>query len=324
MTNFQVYKKTLPLSIIKFGVDMFALAVVVGVSIAGFFIFNSSSDMGILGLFIGLVVGILAAVGINIFITNRVQAAQIAMMCKGVTEDKLPEHTVKAGFNEIKGRFGKITLFFLITGAIKSIFKQIGRTINQIGTAVGGQVGNGVTSAIDGAIQTVIAYLCDCCLAWIFYRKDVNAFKAGCEGAVIFFKHGKTLIRNIGRIFGMGLLSFVLAGGAIFGILFAIFMQFPALFVALGKEITEIGIRTEIDIPEFVSNPTLLTAVACGIVAIVLWSSLHSVLGRPFILVGVMRNFMNAGIKDIPTEKDFATLAEKSPKFAKLQNRISE
>ena len=324
MTNFQVYKKTLPLSIIKFGVDMFALAVVVGFSIAGFFIFNSSSDMGILGLFIGLVVGILAAVGINIFITNRVQAAQIAMMCKGVTEDKLPEHTVKAGFNEIKGRFGKITLFFLITGAIKSIFKQIGRTINQIGTAVGGQVGNGVTSAIDGAIQTVIAYLCDCCLAWIFYRKDVNAFKAGCEGAVIFFKHGKTLIRNIGRIFGMGLLSFVLAGGAIFGILFAIFMQFPALFVALGKEITEIGIRTEIDIPEFVSNPTLLTAVACGIVAIVLWSSLHSVLGRPFILVGVMRNFMNAGIKDIPTEKDFATLAEKSPKFAKLQNRISD
>lgn len=324
MTNFQVYKKTLPLSILKFGVDMFALVVVVGFSIAGFFIFNSSSDMGILGLFIGLVIGILAAVGINFFITNRVQAAQIAMMCKGVTEDKLPEHTVKAGFNEIKGRFGKITLFFLITGAIKSIFRQIGRTINKIGTAVGGQTGNGVTSAIDNAIQTVIAYLCDCCLAWIFYRKDVNAFKAGCEGAVIFFKHGKTLIRNIGRIFGMGLLSFVLVGGAIFGILFAIFLQFPALFVALGKEITEIGIRTEIQIPEFVSNVTVLTAVACGIVAIVLWSSLHSVLGRPFILVGVMRNFMNAGIKDIPTEKDFATLAEKSPKFAKLQNRISE
>lgn len=324
MTNFQVYKKTLPLSILKFGVDMFTLVVVVGFSIAGFFIFNSSSDMGILGLFIGLVIGILAAVGINFFITNRVQAAQIAMMCKGVTEDKLPEHTVKAGFNEIKGRFGKITLFFLITGAIKSIFRQIGRTINRIGTAVGGQTGNGVTSAIDNAIQTVIAYLCDCCLAWIFYRKDVNAFKAGCEGAVIFFKHGKTLIRNIGRIFGMGLLSFILVGGAIFGILFAIFLQFPALFVALGKEITEIGIRTEIQIPEFVSNVTVLTAVACGIVAIVLWSSLHSVLGRPFILVGVMRNFMNAGIKDIPTEKDFATLAEKSPKFAKLQNRISE
>ncbi len=324
MTNFQVYKKTLPLSIIKFGVDMFALAVVVGLSIAGFFIFNSSSDMGILGLFIGLVVGILAAVGINIFITNRVQAAQIAMMCKGVTEDKLPEHTVRAGFNEIKGRFGKITLFFLITGAIKSIFKQIGRTINQIGTAVGGQVGNGVTSAIDGAIQTVIAYLCDCCLAWIFYRKDVNAFKAGCEGAVIFFKHGKTLIRNIGRIFGMGLLSFVLAGGAIFGILFAIFMQFPALFGALSKEIIEVATRNQIELPDFVSNITVLTAVACGIVAIVLWSSLHSVLGRPFILVGVMSNFMNAGIKDIPTEKDFATLAEKSPKFAKLQNRISE
>lgn len=320
MTNFQVYKKTIPFSFIQFAVDMVALLIVAGCATAGFFILNQSTNMALVGLFIGLIVGVIIAIAINYLISNRIKAAQIAMMCKGVTEDKLPEHTVKAGFNEIKGRFGKITLFFVITNAIKSIFRQLGRTINKIGTAVGGDVGNGVTSAIDGAIQTVIAYLCDCCLAWIFYRKDVNAFKAGCEGAVIFFKHGKTLIRNIGRIFGMGLLSLVVVGGAIFGILFAIFSQFPNMFVTLAAEIAKIGS----DVPAFLTDPTILSIFVCAVVAIVIWSSIHSVAGRPFILVGVMRNFMNAGIKDLPTEADFNSLAEKSPKFAKLQKRIAE
>ena len=52
--------------------------------------------------------------------------------------------------------------------------------------------------------QVVVAYLCDCCLGWVFYRKAQGAAKATCEGAVLFFRHGKTLARNLGRVFGMG------------------------------------------------------------------------------------------------------------------------
>lgn len=319
MTNFKVYKKTLSFSFLIFVVDLLTLLVVVGSATAGFFIANQATDMAILGLFIGLVIGIILASLIGMFVTNRFKAAQISMIAKGVADGELPEHTFKAGFAETRGRFGRIAAFFLIDRAIKGIFRQVSHTINRIGTAVGGDVGNSVTSAVNTAVEILIGYLCDCCLGWIMYRKDINPFKAGCEGAVIFFRHGKTLMKNVGRIFGMGFLSLALVGGGFFGIFLAIFLNFPNMFVTLGNEILEIFKRMGETAPSFISDPTLLTVVACAILGIVLWSIIHSVLIRPFILVGVMRNYMEAGKAHIPTEAEFGELASKSPKFAKLQ-----
>lgn len=323
MTNFQVYKKTLSFSFLQFLVDMVALAIVVGLATLGYFLFNNSTDKALLGLVIGAVIGIIIAVLISIFITNRIKAAQISMMVIGVVDNKLPDNTFSAGFESVKGRFGKITAFFVITGLIKSVFRQIGRGVEKIGRAVGGDVGEGVTSAINTAIEILIGYLCDCCLGWILYRKDENSFKAGCEGAVIFFKYGKTLIKNIGRIFGMGALSLIVIAGAFFGIFYLIFMQFPQMFNDLSKEIIEFGTRNTIEIPQFVTDPSTLTIAVAAIFGIVLWSTIHSVLIRPFILVGVLRNFMAAGLENIPTEQDFEELANKSPKFAKMRSKIS-
>ena len=323
MTNFKVYQKTLSFSLVSFLWDLLGFLVVVGCGTAGFFLLNRTTEMAILGLILGVVVGGIGAFLISLFITNRYKCAPIAMMTKGVTEGNLEDNTFRAGLDEMKGKFGKITAFFFITRAIKGIFKQIGRGVNQLGTAVGGSTGNAVTSTIDTAIQILIGYLCDCCLGWIFFRKDINSFKAGCEGAVIFFKHGKTLIRNVGRIFGMGLLSLVVIAGAVTGILFAIFSALPAMFQTLANEIAEIGVRNSIDFPEFLMNPTILSLVIAAIIGIVFWSMIHSVFIRPFILVGVLRNFMAAGQKNMPTEADFKTLDEKCPKFSKLYEKAS-
>lgn len=320
MTNFQVYKKVISFSFLMFVVGLFAFALLIGTSVLGFVIGNNMNDMGVLGAVIGFVVGILLSVVINIFLTNRIRAAQIAIMVKGVNEGQLPERAFKAGFEEIKGRFGKITAFYFITSAIKGIFRQLGRNVNRVGRAIGGQAGESVTSAIDSAIQTLISYLCDCCLGWILYRQEVNAAKAGCEGAVIFFKHGKTLFTNIGRIFGMGFLSLLVIGGGLFGILFAVSTQMTGTFAALSNEIIEIGTRTGSEVSELITNPTLLGIYLSALSAVILWSTIHSVLIRPFILVGVLRNFMAAGIKDAPKESDFQILDGKSAKFAKLHN----
>ena len=127
MTNLQVYKKTLPFSFVMFLVGLLEIALFAGCCTAGFFILNRSTDMALVGLAIGFLVGIIVICLMNIFVNNRIKAAQIAMMTKGVTEDKLPDHTFKEGFVEIRGRFGKITAFFFITNAIKGIFRQIGR-----------------------------------------------------------------------------------------------------------------------------------------------------------------------------------------------------
>ena len=321
MTNFQVYRKILSFSILDFFVGLAALAILVGCCTAGFFIANTSTDKALIGLVVGFVIGIIICVLISYLVNNRIKAAQIAMMVKGVTEGNLPQHTFAEGFKEIKGRFGRITVFFFITNTIKGIFNQLGRAMTRLGNAVGGQVGGSITSVIDSAIQTLIAYLCDCCLGWILYRKEENAFKAGCEGTVIFFKHGKTLLRNVGRIFGMGLLSLIVLGGGMFGLLYVIFMQFPQMFTTLANEIIEATVRGGGEVPEFFQNPTVFMIFVAAIGAIVIWAMFHSMLIRPFILTGVMRNYMQAGIADMPTESDFADLESKSPKFRKLRNK---
>ena len=321
MTNFQVYKKTLPFSLVMFLVSIVSLLIMAGTGTAGYFMMESAGH-ALAGLIVGFVIGIVLIILINIFVVNRIKAAQIAMMTKGVTEDALPDHTFREGFNEIRGRFGKITAFFFITSAIKSIFRQLGRAITGVGRVVGGQAGESVASAIDSAIQVLIGYLCDCCLGWILYRKEINSARAGCEGAVIFFKHGKTLLRNIGRIFGMGLVSLLVVGGAFTGVFYLIFNQFPAMFNSLSATILEILESGEGEISPLMYEPQFLKLYISLLFGIILWSSFHSVLVRPFILVGVLRNYMAAGKEDIPSEADFAELDKKSPRFAKLHNSI--
>jgi len=328
MSNFQVYKKILSFSLVQFLIDLLVLILIAGLATGGFFLFNkegSDAGMGIVGLAIGLFVGIVISILISIFISNRVKAAQIAMMTKGVIENKLPDNTFKEGFNEVKGRFGRITLFFLITNAIKSVFREIGRGVTKVGQAVGGDVGGAVTSGIDSAIQTVVAYCCDCCLGWVLYRQDINGWKAGCEGAVIFFKHGKTLVRNVGRIFGMGILSFILIGGAFFGLTYGLSISlFQGQWATLASEIHEIAIEQAWESNWFldaIQQPSTLIIVAGAIVGIIFWSILHSVLIRPFILTGVMRNYMAAGLKDLPKESDIKELEAKFPKMRRLSSR---
>ena len=323
MTNFQVYKKTLGFSFIRILVGLCSFAILAGLTVAGFFIADGNFDSrGLIGALIGFLISLIPVFLIDFFVANKVKAAQISMMSKGVVEGELPEHTIKAGFDDVKGRFGRIATYYLITRAIKGIFHQISRVINKLGTAIGGDVGNGITSAINSAVEILIGFLCDCCLGWIIYRKDVNPFRAGCEGCVIFFKHGKALIRNIGRIFGMGFLSLLIIGGTFFGLSYLVFYMNPAICEGLVREFMEIAARDGGVPPEIFMDPFYVSLMFSAAIALIIFFSLHGILVRPFILVGVLRNYMNAGLANIPTESEFSEVAAKSPKFRKLQSRI--
>ncbi|MCR5078327.1 MAG: hypothetical protein K6B65_00150 [Bacilli bacterium] len=321
MTNFQIYKKVLSFSFLSLLIDLAMLALVSASTVIGFFIGQgvNAEGGGFVGAVFGLIVGAILFGLAGNFASFTVNAAQIAMITEGVTTDKMPDHTFKSGFQAVKARFGAITALFFIIRAIKSVFRQLGRGINKIGTAVGGDVGNTVTSVIDGIIQTLIAYLCDCCLGWVLYRKDQNAARSACEGTVIFFKHGKTLLKNAGRIFGMGALSFILVGGALFGGLFLLFNgPFNGAMVSLY---TELGKLVE---GELGFSVIVFVIMFSAIGAIVLWSILHGVLGHPFILVGVLRNYIQSGIGDTIKESDFADVEAKAPKFGKLVAKANE
>ena len=319
MNNKEIYRQTLGFSFRRLLWDIFAFIVFGAILFIGFIIADKTTHNGLIGLGIGLIVGLIIVAIMMRYVAYSYKAAQIAMMTRAIVDGKLPEDVLGEGKKIVKERFATVAAYFAITGVIKGIFNQIGRGITALGKAVGGDTGGNVGNAISSVIQTIVAYLCDCCLGWVFYRKDESAGKATCEGAVLFFRHGKTLARNLGRVFGMSIVSFLVIGGVFFGISYLIMHCFPEAFTTLSQEIIEVNANA----PAWVSDVNTLTIICAIISGIIFWSMLHSVFVRPFILVGVLRNYINSGINDIPDEKSFDELDSKSDKFKKLHAELN-
>ena len=324
MTDKEIYKKTLPFSLRRFAYDLLGLVLLTGLTIGGFYLGdklgkNGSSNAAVIGLIIGAIIGIVVIVVIARFNAYKNKAAQIAMMTRGVTEDSLPEDVIGEGMRVVKERFSTVAGYYLVTSLVKGAFNELGRLITNVGRSVGGDTGETVGSAISSVIQTVVRYLCDCCLGWVFYRSEITAPKASCEGAVIFFKHGKTLAKNLGRVFGIGLLSLLLIGG-VFALLTYLILDAVKLNADFLNKLSE-AFRTA-DKPnavtEFLSKPENIVIGMAILTGIIIWAILHSVFIRPYVLVGVLRNFVASGINDIPTEEAINDLDSKSPKFRKL------
>ena len=323
MDNKEVYKRTLTFSIRRFLWDLGSVIVLVIFAAAGFFLADKLTNNGLIGLAIGIVVEIVAIAIVSHFISYVFKAGQIAMMTKGVSEGKLPDDVYGEGKKIVKERFVTVAGFYAVTGVIKGIFNQLGRGITAAGKAIGGDNGGAVGSAISSVIQTIVAYLCDCCLGWVFYRKDEKATKATLEGAVLFFKHGKTLMKNLGRVFGISLISFVCIGGVFFGVTYLICTAFPDAFNALAQEVSELIASGELEASNWFAEAGNLMIVAGAIGGVTMWGILHSVFVRPFILVGVLRNFIESGKDEKISDKDFDALDKKSKKFKKLHEEAA-
>ena len=65
----------------------------------------------------------------------------------------------------------------------------------------------------------------------------------------------------------------------------------------------------------------MLVTSALG--GVMMWSVLHSVFVRPFILVGVLRNFIESGKNEKITEADLDKVDAKSAKFKKLHEEVA-
>ena len=319
MSNKEIYSKTLGFSLRRLLFDVLAFVAIAVLGLIGFVITEKSADQGMIGLLIGSLIGIIIAVFVFRYVSYAFKAGQIAMITRFLTEGDVEGNVVSEGIRVVKERFLTVAAFYAATRIIKGIFNELGKVIINVGRSVGGSKGDSVGSAISSVIQVIVSYLSDCCLGWVFFRKDESSAKATCEGAVIFFKHGKTLAKNLGRVFGMGLASFVVIGGVFTGIFYGIANLFPEQFATLAAELAESGE----EVPSFFATPQGAMLAASLIAAVILWNILHSVFVRPFILTGVLRNYLESGKNDTPDESSFALLDKTSGKFAKLHGQLA-
>ncbi len=325
MDNKTIYKKTLGFSVRRLLFDLLSIVVLAGLAALGYFIAEKvSANSGLIGLLIGVVVGVVIMAIILRFVSYTLKAGQIAMMTKAITEGELPDNVIAEGKKAVKERFATVAIYFAATRLIKGIFNQLGRAITGAAQRIGGDAGGAVGDAVNTVIQTIISYLCDCCLGWVFYRKDTNAAKATCEGAVLFFKHGKTFAKNMGRVFGIGLLTLLLIGGAFAGVFYLI-LSIPTINTALQPiyaKIAESSSGNEGWLNRILENQATLPIALSVIGGIIIWAFIHSTFIKPFVLAGVLRNYLESGMDDVPSESSFSILDSKSPKFKKLHDQL--
>lgn len=316
MDDKEIYKKTLTFSLRRLLWDVGSLALIIIVTACGFFLAEKLAGQGLIGLAIGFVVATIIVGVVSHFVSYIFKAGQIAMMTKGVTEGKLPEDVYGEGKKVVKERFLTVAAYYAVTRAITGIFNQIGRAITTLGNAIGGDNGGTIGSIISSVIQTIVRYLCDCCLGWVFFQKDESAFKATLQGAVLFFKNGKTLLKNLGRIFGISAISLIVVGGIFFGISYLCCMPFTNFFQGIANEIASDG-----EADQFLSTAAGVMTAFSAIIGVSMWGIIHSTFVRPYILIGVLRNYIEAGKNSELKDEDYEEVAKKSPKFKKLQQK---
>ncbi len=323
MDNKAIYKKTRGFSLRRVLWDVLAVFAWLVLMTLGFFIGSRISDEGaLLGLLIGGIIGIVLMIIILRFVSYLLKAGQIAMMTKGIVEGSLPDNVIAEGKKVVKERFLTVALYFAATKAIKGIFNQLGKAITNVAGMVGGDTGKTIGSAVNTVVQTIINYLSDCCLGWVFFRREVNAARATLEGAVLFFRHGKTFAKNMGRVFGMGLVSLLLIGGAFTGVFYAILSTQAEALSGVYQAVAEAFADGEGTFAMILRNPATIPLAFSIAGGVIIWSILHSTFVKPFVLTGVLRNYLQSGINAIPTEESFKELDAKSPKFLQLHNQL--
>lgn len=323
MSNKEIFSRTFGFSVRRFFFSLLSFVGAAAICVLGFFIGEKTMQKGLIGLAIGALIGLIFLVIVLRYVAYSCKAAQIAMMTRGVTTGELPDDVIGEGKRVVKSRFKTVAVYFALTGVIRGIFNQLGNAITKLGDRIGGDTGRGVGSAISTVISVIVAYLCDCCLGWVFYRQDISSARATCEGAVLFFKHGKTFAKNMGRVFGMGLVSLLIIGGVFGGVFYVVGLQFPTAFAELAVLVQQAAIEAGKNIPQFLTTAEGLTMAAAALGGLIIWSIIHGSFIRPFVLTGVLRNYMEAGMADIPTEESFSFLDSKSRKFRKLHESLS-
>ena len=329
MTNMEIYRKTLKFSLLRLLVGIAGLVAGTLIAVAGYYLSRGAAETthyAVTGVCI--VVGIVVFGLIVKYLGYMLKAGQIAMITRGVTEGNLPQDVVAEGKAEVKKRFVTANVYFLLTGAIKGITSQITNVVTKATSLLGGSDSNSTASGILGTIGALISafisivleYVNYCCLGWVFYNKDQNAFKSTCDGAVLYFQNWKTLLKNAGKVLGITIVSLILIGGLLCVMNVAIVnVAFPELSESAADSVAHISAVAEDDTLDLTpQDVAFLGAIIIGIVG---WTILHGVFVEPYLLVSAMRSYMDAGRGSTIGWNLYEKLCGISQRFKKLFER---
>lgn len=295
--------------------SLIGLILLLGLPVLAYFIFSAAdATVQTVAIMVGLVLGIIGYALIARYAGYLLTCGQIAMIEHGISQGEMPKNVYKSGIAVVKAYLAPASVYFVLKSLTSSITSQITKGINTLTDALGGS-NNETAKTIGGFISLVISivleYINYCCLGWVFHHKEQSVFKSTCDGAVLYFQNWKALLKNVGKVLIITLLSFVLVAIPLI-IGFGVAFEFSALISQVFAVIdTEFALE--------VGTSMMICAMVC---AIILWSSLHGALVKPFILVSVMRTFIEAGDANPPKADLYGKLCGISSAFKKALGKF--
>ena len=324
MGNVEIYRKTLRFSVMRLLVTILGIFIIVALPLATFLVTAGIGEVACaVATFVVFIVGIVVFVLIIRYCGYLFTAAQVAMITEGVSKGTLPDDVYAAGKQAVKRRFVTASVYFALWSITKAITNQITAGLNALGRVADAGNNAGPASTVAGIVSTVISvvleYLNYCSLGWVFLNADHSPFKSTCDGAVVYFQNWKTLLQNAGKVIGITAVSLVVIGGAFFGLGYLAFGSIPSLTAVLA----DLDASATLDDGSAVPPGTSLI-ILCVVVALLLRGGIRSAFVKPFILISVMRRYIEAGLANPPKVDLYGKLAGMSAGFRKALERDKE
>ena len=248
MKNGDIFKKTMPFVWGRFGMQLalnLGIIIYFAVVIALLaMLINTQAVIACIIGFIALIIGLkLYSFGCE-YIGYMIKAAHVAVIGELALYGKVPEGVklTDYGKQKVKERFLTANAFFAIDKLMSSAVQQIQNMISKVGGMFEKiEIIQTIISIVNIFIGIVLGYVDEAVLARVFQKKEDGAWKASCDGVVLYFQNWKEILKNalgitLGVVLfyavGMGILYgiiFLISGGA--GDIWAIFFIIVAFFV---------------------------------------------------------------------------------------------
>ena len=248
MKNSEIFKKTMPFVWGRFGMQLaLNLGIIIYFAVVIFLLMSLADGEGIIAVVIGFIA---LVVGLKIYsfgceyIGYMIKAAHVAVIGELSLNGQIPEGVKMTdyGKQKVKERFLTANAFFAIDKLMSSAVQQIQNMISKVGGMFEKiEIVQTIISIINIFVGIVLGYVDEAVLARVFQKKEDGAWKASCDGVVLYFQNWKEILKNalgitLGIVafyaVGMGILYGLIAlisGGA--GDLWAIFFIIVAFFV---------------------------------------------------------------------------------------------
>ncbi|MBD5540217.1 MAG: hypothetical protein HDR00_03340 [Lachnospiraceae bacterium] len=125
------------------------------------------------------------------------KAGHIAVIAKAVTTGQIPENQFEYGKQMVASRFATANVYFVVDKLVSGAVHQLQRIVGKVGGALDVIPGmDSITSILQTFIGIALGYVDECCLGYCFVNEKEGAFKASCDGVVIYYQNIKKLLKD--------------------------------------------------------------------------------------------------------------------------------